>query len=408
MLDSNFIRNQFPAFTEPSLQGWAYFENAGGSYTCRQVIDRLFTFYTQTKLQAGNPNPASQAAGATMAESYVRMADYLNVGEDEVHIGPSTSQNTYVLAQAMRGMWQEGDEIVVSNQDHEGNAGVWRRLAQTGIVVKEWVVDSESGRLNPNNLDELLTDKTRLVAFPHCSNVVAHVNPVAEIAAKGKAAGAIVLTDGVAYAPHGLPDVAALGVDIYLFSLYKTWGPHQGLMTVKRELLDHLVNQSHYFNDGKVRSMLLPAGPDHAQVAATAGVAEYLDEVYAHHFTEEVEVAERGRRVHDLFQMHEKKLLSPLLAWLRSRDDVRIVGPDDPELRAPTVAIIPRKKSISELLPTLTAHKLMVSSGDFYAVRPLLDMNIPLDTGVLRFSFIHYTTEEEIDQLMQGLKAALD
>ena len=138
MLDSNFIRSQFPAFTELSLQGWAYFENAGGSYTCRQVIDRLFTFYTQTKLQAGNPNPASQAAGAAMAESYVRMADYLNVGEDEVHIGPSTSQNTYVLAQAMRGMWQEGDEIVVSNQDHEGNAGVWRRLAQTGIVVKEW------------------------------------------------------------------------------------------------------------------------------------------------------------------------------------------------------------------------------------------------------------------------------
>ena len=408
MLDSNFIRSQFPAFTEPSLQGWAYFENAGGSYTCRQVIDRLFTFYTQTKLQAGNPNPASQAAGAAMAESYVRMADYLNVGEDEVHIGPSTSQNTYVLAQAMRGMWQEGDEIVVSNQDHEGNAGVWRRLAQTGIVVNEWVVDPESGRLNPNDLDELLTDKTRLVAFPHCSNVVAHVNPVAEIAAKGKAAGAIVLVDGVAYAPHGLPDVAALGVDIYLFSLYKTWGPHQGLMTVRRELLDHLVNQSHYFNDGKVRSMLLPAGPDHAQVAATAGVAEYLDEVYAHHFTEEVDVAERGRRVHDLFQMHEKKLLSPLLAWLRSRDDVRIVGPDDAELRAPTVAIIPRKKSISELLPTLTAHRLMVSSGNFYAVRPLLDMNIPLDTGVLRFSFIHYTTEEEIDQLIRGLKAALD
>ena len=408
MLDSNFIRSQFPAFSEPSLQGWAYFENAGGSYTCRQVIDRLFNFYTKTKLQAGNANPASQAAGVAMAESYVRMAGYLNVGEDEVHLGPSTSQNTYVLAQAMRGMWQEGDEIVVSNQDHEGNAGVWRRLALTGIVVKEWSVDPETGRLNPDDLDELLTDKTRLLAFPHCSNVVAHVNSVAEIAAKGKAAGAIVLTDGVAYAPHGLPDVAALGVDIYLFSLYKTWGPHQGLMTVKRELIDYLQNQGHYFNDGSLRKMLVPAGPDHAQVAATAGIAAYLDAVYAHHFTEGAEPAERGRRLHDLFQMREKELLSPLLGWLRSRDDVRIVGPDDPELRAPTVAIIPRKKEISEMLPVLAKHKLMVSSGDFYGVRPLLGMNIPLDPGVLRFSFVHYTTEEEIEQLIGGLKAALD
>ena len=88
MLDSNFIRSQFPAFSEPSLQGWAYFENAGGSYTCRQVIDRLFTYYTRTKMQGGNLNPASQAASAAMAESYVRMGEYLNVGEDEVHIGP--------------------------------------------------------------------------------------------------------------------------------------------------------------------------------------------------------------------------------------------------------------------------------------------------------------------------------
>jgi selenocysteine lyase/cysteine desulfurase len=407
-LDIDFVRSQFPAFSEPSLEGWAHFENAGGSYACRQVIDRLYAFYTKTKLQPGHPSPASQEAAAAMEEAYVRMAGYLNVGDDEIHFGPSTSQNTYVLAQAMRGMWQEGDEIIVSNQDHEGNAGVWRRLANSGIVVKEWPVDAETGRLNPDDLDQMLTGKTRLIAFPHCSNVVAHVNPVAEIAAKGKAAGALVLVDGVAYAPHGLPDVKALGVDVYLFSLYKTWGPHQGLMVVKRGLLDHLVNQSHYFNDGLVRKMLVPAGPDHAQVAAAAGVAHYLDDVYAHHFADEVDAAERGRRLHDLFQMHEKSLLSPLLGWLRGRDDLRIVGPEDPEVRAPTVSVVPHKKPISELFPVLQEHKLMMSAGDFYAVRPLIGMNIPLDPGVLRFSFVHYTTEEEVQRLIAGLEAALD
>ena len=407
-LDLEFIRSQFPAFSEPSLQGWGFFENAGGSYTCQQVIGRLTHFYTKTKVQPYGSYPAAQAAGAAMDESYKRLADYLNVGEDELNFGPSTSQNTYVLAQALRDMWQDGDEIVVSNQDHEANAGAWRRLAKTGIVVKEWRVDPESGQLNPADLDKLLTNKTRMIAFPHCSNVVAHVNPVAEIAAKGKAAGAIVVTDGVAFAPHGLPDVAALDVDIYMFSLYKTWGPHLGLLVVKQALLQQMSNQGHYFNDGLPHKMLTPAGPDHAQIAAAAGIANYLDAVYAHHFEEAVDAAERGRRLHDLFQTHEKKLLTPLLGWLRNRNDVRIVGPDDPELRAPTVSIIPQKKRISEVVSVLTEHKLMVGSGDFYGVRPLLDMNIPLDPGVLRLSFLHYTSEQEIEQLISGLTAALD
>jgi selenocysteine lyase/cysteine desulfurase len=166
-------------------------------------------------------------------------------------------------------------------------------------------------------------------------------------------------------------------------------------------------NQSHYFNDGHARKIVLPAGPDHAQIAATAGIAEYLDAVYAHHFDEEVDTAEKGRRIHHLFTMHEQALLGNLLGWLRQRDDVQIVGPDDPEERAPTVSIIPTKKSIADVKQTLLEHKLMVNSGDFYGVRPLQDMNIPLDPGVLRLSFLHYTTQQEIDQLIGGLEKAL-
>ncbi len=218
-LDLAFVRSQFPAFSEPSLAGWAFFENAGGSYTCRQVIERLTAFYTRTKVQPYQPYPASEAAGAAMDEAYVRLADYLGVGADEVHLGPSTSQNTYVLERALRSLWKDGDEIVVSNQDHEANAGVWRHLADTGITVKEWRIDARTGALDPGALDELLTARTRMVAFPHCSNVVAAINPVAEVAARAHAAGAIVAVDGVAWAPHGLPDVAALGADVYFFSL---------------------------------------------------------------------------------------------------------------------------------------------------------------------------------------------
>ena len=406
-LDSKFIRSQFPAFEEPSLNGWGFFENAGGSYTCRQVISCLNDYYIQTNVQPYYNYPASQKAGAAMDEAYSRLAAYLNVSEDEVQFGPSTTQNLYVLAQAFRELWNEGDEIILSNQDHEANAGFWRRLEKTGIVTKEWRVDPETGMLNPDDLDAMLSHKTRLLAFPHCSNIIGHVNPVAEIVSKAKTASICVVVDGVSYAPHGLPDIGMLGADIYLFSLYKTWGPHLGLMTIKKEVMDELPNQGHFFNKHIIRKKMLPAGPDHAQIAAASGVARYLDTVYEHHFSKTVDQAEKGRILKKLFQDHERTLLAKLLEWLRHRDDIYIVGPDDPELRVPTVSILPKKKSIDEIFAVLTAKKLMAGQGHFYGVRPLMGLNIPADTGVLRLSFLHYTIEDEISQLIDGLSAAL-
>lgn len=406
-LDLDFVRRQFPAFSEPSLQGWAFFENAGGSYPCRQVVERLTRFYTETKVQPYAPYPAAAEAGALMDESYRRLAGYLNVAEDEVHFGPSTSQNTYVLAQAFRAGWEAGDEIVVTNQDHEANSGAWRRLAATGIVVKEWRLDPETGLLDPADLDELLSGRTRLVAFPHCSNVVAHINPVAEIAAKAHAVGAVVVADGVSYAPHGFPDIEALGADVYLFSTYKTYGPHQGLMVVRRPVLEGLANQSHFFNAGYPHKKLVPAGPDHAQVAAAAGMAAYFDAVYAHHFGNGADAAERGRQVHALFRAHEAKLLAPLLAWLSERGDVRLVGPADAAVRAPTVSIVSERRPSHFLARELAEHKIMANYGDFYAVRVLEALGIPLEPGVLRVSFVHYTSEGEVAQLMEALEAVL-
>lgn len=406
-LDSVFIRSQFPAFSEPTLKGWGFFENAGGSYTCQQVISNLKGYYVKTKVQPYYNYPASQKAGKAMDDAYTRLAAYLNVNEDDVQFGPSTTQNLYVLAHAFRSLWDQGDEIILSNQDNEANAGFWRRLEQTGIVVKEWCVNPDTGMLDTDDLDALLSRKTKLLAFPHCSNVVAHENPVAEIVAKAKTAGICTVVDGVAYAPHGLPDIGSLGPDIYLFSLYKTWGPHLGLMTIKKEVLDTLPNQGHFFNKDIIRKKMLPAGPDHAQIAAASGVAQYLDTVYKHHFLERVDPAEKGRRLKTLFQDHEGRLLAKLLQWLRQREDVFIVGPDDPVQRVPTVSIIPKKKSIDEVFAVLTAKKLMAGQGHFYGVRPLMGMGIPLDTGVLRLSFLHYTIEEEVEQLIDGLSAAL-
>ena len=407
-LDIDFIRSQFPAFREPSLAGWAFFENAGGSYMCQQVIDRLLTYYTQTKVQPYYPYPASTEAGKRMDESYTRLSAYLNIGEDELNFGPSTSQNVYVLAQALRPMWEDADEIIVSCQNHEANSGAWRRLESQGIVVRDWYIDEKTGRLAADELDALITPRTKLIAFPHASNVIAHINPVREIAAKAHKAGAIVAVDGVSYAPHGLPDIAQLDADIYLFSLYKTWGPHLGAMFVKRALMKQMTNQSHYYNGDEAHYCLTPAGPDHAQIAAAAGVAEYLDVVYAHQFDDDPESAVKGRRLHQLFSDYECSLLTPLLDFLKTRNDVFIVGPDDAGIRASTVTILPLDKPVPAVVAELEKQKLMVASGDFDGVRQLDDMKIDSDPGVIRMSLLHYTTRDEIDQLISGLTIALE
>lgn len=406
-LDLQFVRSQFPAFSEPSLKRWAFFENAGGSYPCKQFIDRLTDFYMKNKVQPYYPYPASKLAGEIMDASYRRMSGYLNVDASEIHFGPSTTLNVYVLANALRPMWKDGDEIIVSCQDHEANAGAWRKLSVRGIKIIEWHVDSETGLLNVKDLVGLISGRTKMVAFPHCSNVIGHINPVKEISGIAHKHGALCIVDGVAYAPHGFPDLKDLGADIYFFSLYKTFGPHLGLMFVNRELIGKMENQSHFFKEGITRNMLTPAGPDHAQIGAVQGILDYFDAVYEHHFDADAAPSQRNRLLNGLFREHEHVLLERLLNFLASREDVQIVGPQTSEDRAPTVSIIPRNKTINEVYATLTEHKLMLGMGDFYAVRPLMDMGIPRPPGVLRISFLHYTSIKEVDQLITGLRAAL-
>jgi selenocysteine lyase/cysteine desulfurase len=409
-LDLAHVRAQFPAFEAGLTQGHAFFENAGGSYPCRQVVDRLHRFYTERKVQPYGPYPAAQAGGAEMDEARTRLAAMLGVAREELSFGPSTSANTYVLAQAVR-QWLRGSDaaIVVTDQDHEANSGVWRRLAAEGIEVREWNIDPATGHLDPARLRDLLADgRVRLVAFPHCSNVVAEINPVAEICAMARAAGARTVVDGVSYAPHGFADVGALGCDVYMFSAYKTYGPHQGIMTIRADFGAELPAQGHYFNAATLYKRFTPAGPDHAQIAACAGMADYMDDLHAHHFGagSEPDACRRATAVHDLMRGAEVRLLAPFLDWIAGRNDLRLIGPADADVRAPTVAVALHRPA-QEVAEALAARGIACWAGDFYAVRPLQAMGVDLDLGVLRMSFVHYTTGDEVDHLRRALAEVL-
>tara|TARA_R110002033_G_scaffold12490_1_gene37772 strand:- start:8755 stop:9957 length:1203 start_codon:yes stop_codon:yes gene_type:complete len=398
-IDIDWVRAQFPAFSQPSLKGQAFFENAGGSYTCRPVIDRLTRFYTERKVQPYGTFEASRLGGEEMDEARRRMAAILGVETDELSFGPSTTQNTYVLAQAFGQMMKPGEAIIVTNQDHEANSGPWRRLAERGVEVREWQINPETGRLEIEKLEALLDERVRLVCFPHCSNVVGEINPVVEITAIAHAAGAFVCVDGVSYAPHGFADVGHMGPDIYLFSAYKTYGPHQGLMVIRRALGALLPNQAHYFNGDTLYKRFTPAGPDHAQVAACAGMADYVDAFAAHHDTD-------TRGVHDVMRDHETQSLQYMLDALRGRNDLRILGPTEAARRAPTVAL-DLGRAAKPVAQELAKHGIMTAGDDFYAVRALEAMGVDPAKGVLRLSFTHYTTRAEIDQALSALDAVL-
>ena len=407
-LDLNFVRSQFPAFDSPVLSSHAFFENAGGSYPCRAVVDRLHRFYLDRKVQPYGPYPGAQAGGAEMDEARARLAALMGVADAQVSFGPSTSANTYVLAQAVR-VWLRGQNaaIVVTNQDHEANSGVWRRLADEGIEVREWQIDPVTGSLDPAGLAALLADgKVRLVAFPHCSNVVAAINDVAEISAMAKAAGARVVVDGVSYAPHGFPDFPTLGCDVYLFSAYKTYGPHQGIMVISQEFGAELPAQGHWFNAGSLYKRFTPAGPDHAQIAACAGMADYVDALHAHHFAAEPDALLRNRAVHDLMRAQEVAVVAPLLDYLAARNDLRLLGPRRAEDRAPTVAVA-LDRAAEPVSEALGREGIACWAGDFYAVRPLEAMGIDLSNGVLRMSATHYTSEKDVSQLIAALDRVL-
>ena len=407
-MDHSFIRSQFPAFSEPSLQGFLHFENAGGSYACGQVIDSLDRYYRETKVQPYYGFEPSHGAGLQMDRARERMAKWLNVAPDEVNFGPSTSQNTYVVAQALRQHLEPGDEIVVTNQDHEANVGVWRKLEAEGMVIREWQVDPETAELNPVELDNLLNERTRVVAFTHCSNIVGSVHPVREWTNRIHAAGAIAIVDGVSYAGHGLPDVDELGADIYLFSLYKVYGPHLGVMVMRKSINEQLPNQGHFFNVDYPTARFTPAGPDHAQIASVNGLIDYFEAVYSHHFgDDDVSATRKTARVRALFQHTERRNLKLLLPFLSQHRAVRLIGKTTTRHRAPTVSFTVDGRDPAEIAAALATQNIGIGNGNCYAYRLMEALGIPPENGVVRLSFVHYTKNEEMSRLVEALDGIL-
>lgn len=410
MFDVQFARSLFPAFSEGAASEWAFFENAGGSYVPASVIERLADYYRHSKVQPYGPAPMQIAAGEAMDAGRRALADLLGVAVERLTIGPSTTQNLNTLAQACAPLLAAGDEIIVSEQDHEANIGCWERLCQRQhAVLRTWPVDAASGELDLADLDSLLSKRTRIVAVTHSSNIVGSINPLARIAERVHAAGALLVADGVSFAPHHWPDVDATGADVYCFSLYKTFATHLGAMVCKPEVLERIAPQCHWFNAARPWSRLDAAGPDHASIAALTGLAEYFDALYAHHFGEpdDKSLAERAQAVADEARRHEAMQCAPLLDFL-SRKRLRLLGRDHMGGREANLSLIPLAGTAAALAEGLATRRIATRNGHFYAARLLKAVGVEdLQDGVLRISFAHYNTAREVARLIEALDALL-
>ncbi|MFK7864497.1 MAG: aminotransferase class V-fold PLP-dependent enzyme [Pseudohongiellaceae bacterium] len=406
-LDLDFIRAQYPA---PRWEA-PFFENAGGAFVPKTVIKRMSSYMTEAQVQTGYPFATSAEASKRVEQGQSCVAELIGAEFDEIVLGASTSMNIYVLAQALRPLWKAGDEIVVSTANHESNSGPWRRLAEFGIKIVDWPVDPDTGALCIDRLQELLTSRTRLVAFPQVSNITGDINDVETITSLCHNAGAMVCVDGVAFAPHRAVDVKKWNVDFYLFSFYKVFGPHLGLMYCRRDRMLEAKGQYHYFfPEDDLAHKLNPAGPNHETIACLTGITDYLELAYKHHkLGNNSSLHSRMTTLFQLFAEHEQRLAERFLDFLLSESSVRLIGTSESSLaaRVPTFSFQIKGVPSSQVAEKLGQASVYCGSGHFYAKRLLDSMNLD-EPEVVRCSMAHYTSLQDVDRLVDELRRQLN
>jgi cysteine desulfurase family protein (TIGR01976 family) len=404
-LDLNFVRQQFPA-----LGGdWVFFDNAGGSQILKPVVDRINEFLYGSNVQLGASYAVSQQATERVEAGNRAMATLINAADPaEVILGPSTSALLRMLAQCLGQTLEPGDEIIVTNADHEANISPWMELGRQGVAIKIWRVNPTTVELDLADLEALLTPRTRLVAMTHTSNVLGSIQPVRAIADLVHSQGALLCVDGVAFAPHRRIDVQALDVDFYTFSLYKVYGPHQALLYGKKDLLLALPGYNHYFiADSAIPYKFQPGGSSYELSYSLTAITEYFEALAQHHgLPSGVDPIDYAFA---LIEQHEGALNQRLLSFLGSRPGVRIVGRQsaDPAQRVATISFVVDGLSSDQIPPQLDTHRIGIRYGHFYALRLIEDLGLLPQQGVVRVSMVHYNTLEECDRLIDRLAEIL-
>ncbi|MEH2426791.1 MAG: cysteine desulfurase-like protein [Nostoc sp.] len=406
LLNLDKVRQYFPALAGE----WTFFDNAGGSQTLKKVVDRISEFLLSSDVQLGASYGVSQLAGERLALATRGMATFINANSDkEVVMGPSTTMMLKVLSMCLGQTFTPGDEVIVTNCDHEANIGAWVALEKQGMKVKVWKVRPDTLELHLADLEALMSHSTKLVALTHASNVLGTINPIKEIAAFVHDRNAMICVDGVAYAPHRLVDVQDLDVDFYTLSCYKVYGPHHALLYGKEEHLLRLPSLNHYFIDQTDIPYKFQLGNVNFELSyGMLGLCDYLSELAQLHYGNETAPDLRNQMVQafDLISIHEEHISDRLLNYLNSKPNVRVIGQlkADRKFRVPTISFIVDGINSSTIPIKVDQHYIGIRYGDFYAKRLIEYLGLASQGGIVRVSMVHYNTLEEVNSLIEAFE----
>jgi cysteine desulfurase family protein (TIGR01976 family) len=406
-LNIDFVRKQFPALAGDRV----FFDNAGGTQICRQAADRIYDYLLNSNVQLGASYDISQRSAQRVNEGIEAMARFINAREKcEVILGSSTSMLLKMLSLSLEQVFKPGDEVIVTNSDHEANIAPWRNLEKRGIHIKEWRLNPETLDLHLEDLEALMTEKTRLVALPHISNILGTINPIKEVTTFVHERGAMICVDGVAYAPHRQVDVRELDVDFYAFSLYKVYGPHYSLLYGKKSHLENMPGINFFFLEDGIPLKFQPGNVNYELSYGLSGVKDYFTELGKVHAESQALEGLRNAAAltYETIAQYEETLSIRLLDFLNSKSNVRIIGrkESDCSLRVPTISFVIDNVKSRSIPPEVDKHGIGIKYGDFYARRLIDDLGLAPQDGVIRVSMVHYNTIEEIDRLItifQGL-----
>lgn len=406
-LDLEYVRQQFPGLNND----WTFFDNAGGTQILSRVVDRMNDFLFNTNVQTGGSYDLSIKAAAALYAGREAMMHLVNASRpEEIAFAPTTTVALQNLARSMASQFKPGDEIIVTVSDHESNIGPWVGLEAAGVKIKTWLLDEDTLELRVEDLQALMTERTRLVAVTYVSNILGTINPIAEIAKVVHENGALICVDAVAFAPHRAIDVAALDVDYLAFSLYKVFGPHFAVLYGKYDLFAELDNLYHYFyRKDQVPAKLEPGNASYELAYSSIGIVDYL-----------VELADRAGKTGSIRQKiefafgqiteHENIIAERLLSYLRDRSDCRIIGFEqgaDPR-RVPTISFVIEGQDPGQITRKIDPYNIAVRFGDFHARRLVEYLDLADKNGCVRVSMTHYNSLAEVDALVAALDAVLD
>ena len=379
-LDVAAVRDRFTALDRPT----AFFDGPGGTQTPDSVVDAMSSYLRDANANLGGPFETSRRSDEIVAAAHEAAGRFLGASSDEVGFGQNMTTLNFALSRTVGRDLTARDEIVVTRLDHDGNVAPWLELAHDlDLVVRFADFNDEDCTLDLGDLEQQLSDRTRVVAFPWASNALGTVTPVRRIADLAHEAGALAWVDAVHYAPHGPIDVAAVGADVLICSPYKFFGPHLGLFYGRREVLErwrpYKVRPAadeplgHRFETGTL---------SHESLAGSTAAIEYLDSLGW-----------------EAIQAHERDLGQRFLDGLP--ETYRLHGIPSMEGRVPTFSLTHPKRSPEELAARLGERDIASWPGNFYALEVMERLGLP--GGTLRIGILHYNTAEEVDRLLAAL-----